>query len=117
MAANRADLAKEDAGEGTTMTVRELLELLNDCDPEAEVRVMMQESWPFECEVAGIAVREEFGGEKCECDRRIDAPHEEGCPAETDGEHDDGLKGSDVFIVEGRQERYGSKDAWAVARR
>ena len=70
MAANRADLAKEVAEGGTTMTVRERIDLLNDCDPEAEVRVMMQESWPFECEVEGIAVREEFGGEECECDRR-----------------------------------------------
>ena len=28
----------------------------------------------------------------------------------------DGLGGSDVFIVEGQQERYGSKDACAVTR-
>ena len=30
------------------MTVNELIGLLQDCDPEAEVRIMSQESWPFE---------------------------------------------------------------------
>jgi len=33
-----------------------------------------------------------------------------------DGEYAYGLAGNDVFIVEGEQERYGRKDAWAVAR-
>jgi hypothetical protein len=60
----------------------------------------------------GVAVRETFAGEECACDHRSDEPHEEGCPA-VDG-HDDGLLANDVFIVEGRQERYGSKRAWEV---
>jgi hypothetical protein len=51
---------------------------------------MTQESWPFECDTSGVAVREQFGGdESCECDHRTDEPHEEGCPA-VDG-YDDGL--------------------------
>ena len=99
------------------MTVSELINRLEECDPEAEVRIMMQESWPFECEVDGVAVREEFGAESCDCDRRLDEPHEEGCPAADDEDYGEGLKGNDVFIVEGRQERYGSKDAWLAARR
>jgi hypothetical protein len=89
---------------------------VSDCDPEAEVRIMMQESWPFECAIDGIAVREEFGGEECECDRWISEPHEEGCPTRGDG-WEEGCAGNDVFIVEGRQERYGSKGAWSGARR
>jgi len=97
------------------MTVSELMSLLEDCDPEAEVRVMSQQSWPFENAIAGIAVREEIGCEECDCDRRINDDHEEGCPA---GEPlADGLAGNDVFILEGAQERYGDKDAWNVARR
>ena len=98
------------------MTVNELIGLLQQCDPEAEVRIMSQEGWPFENGIAGVAVREEFGGEECDCDHGVGEPHEEGCAAEDDGEYTDGLAGNDVFIVEGEQERYGSKDAWAVAR-
>ena len=99
------------------MTVSELISILEDCDPDATVRVMMQESWPFECDVAGVAVREEFAGEDCDCDHKINEPHEEGCPAEDEGDCGPGLEGRDVFIVEGRQERYGDRSAWAVARR
>jgi len=99
------------------MTVNELLGLLQDCDGDAEVRIMSQEGWPFENAVAGIAVRGDFAGDECDCDHGSDEPHEEGCSAEHDGEYTDGLAGNDVFIVEGQQERYGSKDAWAVARR
>jgi len=102
-----------------TMTVNELLELLQDCDGEAEVRIMSQEGWPFENAISGIAVRGDFPGEECDYDHRITEPHEEGCSAGAgeDGEYEDGLAGNDVFIVEGEQERYGSKDAWAVTRR
>jgi hypothetical protein len=98
------------------MTVSDLISLLQDCDPDAEVRLMMQESWPFECAIDGVAVRSELAdADDCECDRRIGAPHEEGCPAGEEEEYADGLAGNDVFIVEGRQERYGSKSAWLAA--
>lgn len=92
------------------MTVSELIERLQECDPDAEVRIMMQESWPFECAISGVAVREQFGpDESCECDQ---VPHDPECPAVSG--YDDGLLANDVFIVEGRQERYGSKRAWEV---
>jgi hypothetical protein len=98
------------------MTVTELIERLQGCEPDAEVRVMMQESWPFECALDGVAVRENFGGDECECDRRSMEPHEEGCPAAEEREYGPGLAANDVFLVEGRQERYGDKSAWAVCR-
>ena len=99
------------------MTVNELICLLNECDPDAEVRIMCQEGYPFENGVKGVAIREEFAGEECECfDRRIVDPHEEGCPAADEPEYGDGLQPNDVFIVEGRQERYGSKKAWEMVR-
>lgn len=93
------------------MTVNELRELLEGCDPEAEVRIMSQESWPFENAIRGVAVREDFAGEACECE-----PHEEGCPAEDDAAPEN-RAANDVFIVEGEQERYGDKSAWEVLRR
>lgn len=92
------------------MTVSELIERLQECDPDAEVRIMSQENWPFENSILGVTVREEMQDDARECGHE---PHEEGCPA-LDEENDDGLQPNDVFIVEGQQERYGSKRAWAV---
>jgi hypothetical protein len=83
------------------MQVRDLIELLEDQDPDAEVLIMTQESWPFENAIAGVAAREEIA------ERDED---------EEDDDEEDGTAGSDVFIVEGRQLRYGSKAAWSVAR-
>jgi hypothetical protein len=100
------------------MTVGELIRLLQECDEDAEVRVMMQENWPFECQLDGIAVREDFvEAEECFCDHKIAEPHEDGCPAGAADGYEDGLRANDVFLVEGMQERYGSKMAWEVVRR
>ena len=90
------------------MKVSELIELLQDQDPDAEVMIMSQESWPFENAVAGVAVREEFvddDDEDCEDDEREEPCYEKGTAA------------NDVFLVEGQQLRYGSKAAWRVASR
>jgi hypothetical protein len=83
------------------MQVRDLIELLEDQDPEAEVLLMTQQSWPFENAVAGVASREDIVQ---------DDPDE-------DAGTDDGAARNDVFIVEGSQLRYGSKAAWNVAQR
>ena len=101
------------------MTVGELMNLLSDCDEDAEVRIMSQEGYPFENGIKGIAVRFEMRSEDdgCECYAEVGKPHEEDCPASDEQEYEDGLKANDVFIVEGRQERYGDKSAWQVARR
>ena len=96
------------------MTVQELIERLQECDPDAEVRIMSQESWPFENAIRGVVVREDLGDEECECDHRFTEPHEEGCPATGDPEYPDGTEANDVFIVEGTQERYGSKRVWSL---
>jgi hypothetical protein len=96
------------------VTVIELIELLEGCDPDAEVRIMSQEGWPFENAIRGVCVREDIADEDdgCECDHRITGPHEEGCPAGEEREYPDGTAANDVFIVEGQQERYGNKGAW-----
>ena len=101
------------------MTVGELMNLLSECDEDAEVRIMSQEGWPFENAIRGIALRHEMTGEGdgCECDADAGEPHEDGCPAAEEPEDERGLKANDVFIVEGDQERYGDKSAWDVVRR
>lgn len=89
------------------MKVSELIELLEDQDPDAEVMIMSQENWPFENAVAGVAVREEFvdDDEDCDEDEREEPRYEKGTAR------------NDVFLVEGQQLRYGSKAAWRVATR
>lgn len=83
------------------MKVSEMIELLEDCDPEAEVFLMTQPTWPFECSVRGIAVREDLeAAEDDEHDLRGARRREAGAAA------------SDVLILEGEQLRYGSKAAW-----
>lgn len=88
------------------MKVSELIELLEEQDPDAEVLVMMQQNWPFECSLAGVTTREEM----LRADR-------------DDGDDDEeprlerGTAKNDVFLVEGEQLRYGSKTAWSVATR
>jgi hypothetical protein len=85
------------------MTVSELIDLLQDLDPNARVLIMSQQSWPFENAVVGVTVREEV--------MRADAD-EEGDEEDLCIEYDEGTAATDVFIVEGRQLRYGSKAAW-----
>lgn len=101
------------------MTVAELIGRLEECDPDATVRIMMQEDYPFECDVHGVATRESFTESECDCDHKITEPHAEDCSASDEyGETWSGVKlqPNDVFIVEGAQECYGSKAAWDAAR-
>ena len=99
------------------MTVQELIDLLQEHDPEAEVRIMSQDGWPFECSLFGVTTREELADDDCECGRLLGRPHDDGCPAAEGQEQEDGMEGRDVFLVEGQQERYGSKSAWIAAQR
>lgn len=93
------------------MTVSELIELLEDCDPDAEVLLMSQPNWPFENTVAGVTVRSEIE------DRDEDEADDEEEDEEAPRGPDDGTRANDVFILEGTQLRYGSRDAWAAAAR
>jgi hypothetical protein len=93
--------------EATTMKVRDLIEILEDQDPDAEILIMSQQSWPFENAIAGVAVREEI----VEDDEDLDDEERE------EPRYEKGTAANDVFIVEGQQLRYGSKAAWDAARR
>ena len=89
------------------MKVSELIELLEEQDPDAEVLVMMQQNWPFECSLAGVTTREEM----------LRADREDGNEDDEEPRLERGTAKSDVFLVEGQQLRYGSKTAWRVATR
>jgi hypothetical protein len=90
------------------MKVRDLIEILEDQDPEAEVLIMSQENWPFENAIAGVAMREDFVD---------DDEEDEDDGAGTERRYEKGTAPNDVFIVEGQQLRYGSKAAWNAATR
>lgn len=71
------------------MNVRDLIEMLQDYDEDAEVFIMEQPNWPFEYSVIGVISRSEF-----------------------EKDEEDDKDSNDVFILEGRQLRYGNKNAW-----
>jgi len=81
------------------MKVSKLIEFLSSCDPDAEVLLVTQSSYPFECSTSGFCTREQL------------ADHLE---AEYDDQLTTGGKLSDVLITEGSQIRYGSKHTWNV---
>lgn len=101
------------------MKVHELIAILEDCDPEAEVLLATQPHYPLEFRLAGVTVREEMldGSERGE-DGDSD---EEGGDDEGEGPFSeepigDGCRRNDVLLVEGGQLRYGDRDAWANPR-
>ncbi len=93
------------------MKVQELIEILQDMDPGADVWVMSQENYPFEHRVAGVCQRGDWAD---------DAEEGETTEPWTDrdrwGASDAQLPANDVFIVEGGQVRYGARAAWDAAR-
>jgi hypothetical protein len=91
------------------MKVSELIDLLMKQDPDADVLVMSQPSWPFEMDLAGVTTREEML--RAERDEDGDGNHHEAPRLQR------GTSNNDVFLVEGKQLRYGSKTAWDVATR
>ena len=62
------------------MKVIELIERLQDIDPDSEVRLMTQETWPFENEVRGVCSAKELH------QLEVDADEEDGFADCPDGE-------------------------------
>jgi len=79
------------------MIVSELIEMLQELDPDANVLIMAQQTWPFENGISNVTTREDM--------LRSNEDDE-------DVVYENGTSATDVFIVEGRQLRYGSKAAW-----
>jgi hypothetical protein len=97
------------------MKVSELIELLSDLDPNAEVYMMSQRNYPFEVALDGVAVREDFA----ECDdedEADDADYEAPSPHDRWSTPESKLPRNDVFLLEGQQLRYGSSAAWDARR-
>jgi hypothetical protein len=88
------------------MKVQELIDILSEQDPDAEVLIQAQSAWPFEHRLHGVTTRAELTGDD-------DDDLGEG-PADSGEERP---ASSDVFLVEGSQLRYGNKDAWNIAQR
>lgn len=93
------------------MTVAELIELLGRHDGDMEVRIMNQPSWPFELSIAGVCSSEWLG------DEESGKPYRPGKGDGSFGRVDDLDAHPVLFIVEGRQLAYGSKDAWDALER
>ena len=84
------------------MTIDELIERLegyrDEIGGDAEVRLMTQQSWPFENTIYGLA---------------------SGAEINASDEDDDGNVEADavLYLVEGSQLGYGTRRAWDVAQR
>jgi hypothetical protein len=94
------------------MKVKELIEMLGDLNPEANVYVMSQSNYPFECALHGVVERQDF----VEYDD-VEGGVEITSNADRWTARDANLPRNDVFFVEGTQLRYGAKGAWEAARR
>ncbi len=91
------------------MKVYELIEIMQDMDPDADVWLMSQQDYPFEHRVAGVCQRGDWVEE--------DPTDEPWADGDRWGASETQLPRSDVFILEGGQTRYGAKAAWDAARR
>lgn len=88
------------------MTVGELMMELERFDEGAEVMIAMQPNYPFECSITGVVSRRE-----ADPDFEDEDEDEAEAKRHRDTFASDG-KGSDVFILEGGQVRYGSRKLW-----
>lgn len=86
------------------MTVTELMEVLEDLNPEAEIRLMIQRHYPMQSGLYGICTDEAM-------------KHADGDEGEEDEQEDrnDSRTESVVYLVEGAHIAYGNKKAWSVA--
>jgi len=79
------------------MTVAELISLLEECPQDAEVRLLTQPSWPFECSIGNVVDKTQ-----ADLEDGVDDTDEDGEPVMPEPE---GV----VYITEGEQLGYGSK--------
>lgn len=73
------------------MTVGELMDLLDEVDENAEVRLMTQPEWPFQHGVKGVWMAGALDPDESHAETGV------------------------VYIVEGEQLAYGDKAAWEKA--
>ena len=88
------------------MNVRELIERLQDLDPEAEVLLATQPSWPLQFVIGGVATSEDIDMDsECEEHQHYNCAD---CAA---------AKTNVVYLVEGgaAEDPYAPRAAWDVA--
>jgi hypothetical protein len=83
------------------MKVQQLLEMLHDYDPDAEVLIATRDRFPWDCKIAGVCTREDIILEEDEEDEANDEPEKD-------------TKENDVIIAMGDQLRYGSAGIWGA---
>lgn len=88
------------------MTVAELISFLEEQEPTAQVLFAGQPSYPFEYSIRGVTTRGDV--RKMESDEDPDDVLLE----EDEDRYNEGIKFSDVILVEGSQLRYGDRAAW-----
>ena len=105
------------------MTVKELMELLEEQDPEAEVRLMEQPNWPFEYSL-GNRIYDPSDRPCSECNLDRDDPVHDPSNLAFDYHSFEGFRPVQdswstapadhpvVYLVEGQQLAYGDRDAW-----
>lgn len=106
------------------MTVEDLIEILEDMDPGAEVLIVTGQHWPFENVLNGVCVRSDIPSEDDDVDDDDDEyTDEDGYTLtederEKEDERDAEANGrrTDVMICVGSQLRYGNKNAWDACR-
>ena len=103
---------------GSNLTAGDLIEMLQDLDPDTEIRLMSQPSWPFEYSLAtDLYIPERVPScPTCGADL-VGRDHDEGCTQDQDENPVDtfepeGSPEKVAYLVEGTQLAYGTKAAW-----
>jgi hypothetical protein len=96
------------------MKVHELIAILQELDADADVYIMSQPNYPFEHAVRGVSVREDFT--ECDDEEEGEGDEEQGAASDRWTARASELPSNDVFILEGEQLRYGSREAWRARR-
>lgn len=98
------------------MTAQELIESLSRLDPDTEIRLMSQPSWPFEYSLQDDLWEPPTADSGCvECGYPEDGHTEEDADHDFnayDGFEPEGNPAKVAYLVEGYQLAYGTKDAW-----
>ena len=98
------------------MKVQELIYLLEQYDPDADVILGIQPSWPFEHRIRGVVERSEFveydDEELAEFDKE-----EEGDRSASRDSFSTAGKPTDVIICEGGQIRYADRNMFDACER
>jgi len=95
------------------MKVSDLIELLEGMDPDADVFIMAQPSWPFEHGLSGVCQRSDFTeADDCDDDEEVEELAEAPRGRDRWSASESQLPGNDVFLIEDDQLRYGNKNAW-----